>query len=168
MSEQNGAGPAAIVVSPAVPKVPIQIELDGELRELHLRHDQLAERSAQPELAEIRDVVSDSPSAENTRILLGVATSLKFYLWPRQEGLTTEQVLEALCPGNMLYFMVKLKEMYQLNGLLLNQEEAEEKPENPTQTQPRTRRSSGSKRKRSSLSTSDSASPSSGTPVVVN
>ena len=168
MSESNGAGPAVIVVSPAVPKVPIEIELGGKLLKLHLRHDQLAERNPQPELIEIREIKSDSPAAENTRIMLGIAASLKYYLWPRQKGLPIEQVLEALSPGNILYFLAKLKEMYQLNGLLLNEEEASKTPENPTPPPNRTRRSSGLKPKRSSASTSVSASRSSGTPVVVN
>lgn len=151
-------------VSPEVPIVNIQLDLGDGLQDFALRFDLLAARNLDKEAsAEGIDVAKSQKRGEQLDRILLAALTIKHFLWPREHGLDTDQIMQCLSFGSLAYLDQKIAELYKLNGRDLTT--------NPQRGRGRKRRSqprTGGSLKPRPDSVSDSASTNSGTPPLPN
>ena len=148
-----------IKVSPLIPTLKgIRLEIDGEIQLFDLRYDMLAFYRIAKEGRQL---------GEDNDTFMTIALTVKHFLWPRNHGLTVEQILEGISYEQMGYINGKIRELLVLNKV----EVAEGKDGDPTVSlAPATnsQTNSGGNSKPAPGSASGSLSPNSGTPPRVN
>ena len=168
-NKPNGGDPEvpAIIASPAVPIISLELDTDGTVREYKLRYTQLAARASRKEIEQLKEGSEDYSDSL-------LAIQIRAFLWPPSaaEKLSLDEIKRAFAPTTMTYFHGKLIEFWQANGMDTDKVLKDKSPSDldPTNRRGQKRRSnhSGSERKRSTASTSVSISPSSGTPPPAN
>ena len=144
--------------SPLIPTLKgIRLEIDGEIRVFDLRYDMLASHRIAKEGRQL---------GEDNDTFMTIALTLKHFLWPRGHGLTVEQILGGIAYEQMEYINDKIRELFVLNKVELEDGDPTGSPGAAEQTNSRT--TTGGNSKQAPGSASDLPSPSSGTPPRVN
>ena len=140
-------------VTPMIPKLTgMRLEIDGAPVTVDLRFDMLAQHKIAKEGRAL---------GEDNDLYMTIALIVKHFIWPRNHGLTTEQIMEGISHDQMAYINAKIAELLKLNNVDLPD------PKDPTNGLPELKTSptsSGGSSKLRPDSASDSALPSSGTP----
>ena len=84
----------------------VRLEIDGEFKTFQLRFDMLANYKIAKEGRGL---------ADNYDMYMTIAVTLKHFIWPRDHGLTTEQLLEGISFEQMEYINAKIQELLTLN-----------------------------------------------------
>ncbi len=148
--------PEVIKASPLVPTLGgVRLEIDGEFQVVQLRFDMLANYRIAKESREMGD---------NCDLYMTVAVTVKNFIWPRNHGLTVEQILEGIAFEQMEYLNAKIQEL-----LTLNKVKTSADPTNGlTAALETSRTTNGGSLKPAPGKASDLVSPSSGTPPRLN
>lgn len=153
--------PDEIKASPLVPVLQgIQLEIDGEFRTFAFRFDFLANHLVAKEERRLGSEYDQ---------FMSVAVMVKHYLWPRDHGLTIEQILAGISYEQMIYITAKVEELLRLNNVEISRDPTKGLALVPTKrsrTNSSTR--SGGNSKPRPGSASGSASRSSGTQRLIN
>lgn len=144
--------------SPLIPTLKgIRLEIDGGIQIFDLRYDMLASYKIAKEGRQL---------GEDNDTFMTIALTVKHFLWPRDHGVTAEQILEGISHEQMGYLNGKIRELLVLNKVELEDEDPTESPVTALKANSRT--STGGNSKQALDSASDSPSLSSGIPPRLN
>lgn len=146
------------------PKVPVlegvRLEIDGEFRSFAFRFDLLAQHLI---AKDERRLGSDYDQFMSIGILV------KHYLWPRDHGLTIDQIMTGISYEQGLYITDRVQELLRLNNMEISADPTEGLrvvPPKTSQTKSSTNKRGNSKRQLGSVS--GLPPKSSGTPRLLN